>query len=102
MFQAREPHESLWQSEFLITPRKGLGERDTRSQCLSHVTISERNLNMLKSRRSHVAILGALVLLTLGLILAVACRPAGTANPDTAVQPAVAPVPAQVPAATAT
>ena len=22
MFQAREPHESLWQSEFLITPRK--------------------------------------------------------------------------------
>ena len=23
MFQAREPQESLWQSEFLITPRKG-------------------------------------------------------------------------------
>ena len=22
MFQAREPQESLWQSEFLITPRK--------------------------------------------------------------------------------
>ena len=30
MFRTREPQESLWQSEFLITPRKCQGRRDIR------------------------------------------------------------------------
>ena len=32
MFQAREPQESLWQSEFLITPRKAKLSRQAQGE----------------------------------------------------------------------
>ena len=52
MFRTREPQESLWQSEFLITPRKprSLSEKQCSKRYASLVECKDANYSTTKSR----------------------------------------------------
>ena len=72
MFQAREPQESLWQSEFLITPRKAKLMRRSWAEVFRNealVLIEEERFapmyspDMGRPNRAVQTVLGVLVLI---------------------------------------